>query len=144
MTRLKPFEYPDDGPPADLTIESRGSTLAEAFSNLALGAFNAMTPLEDIEEREERTVEVSSEDLGGLLYDFLDQLIFVHDTELLVFSQIVVHLDEKNFELRAECHGEPFDPKRHKSGIVVKAVTFHQMKIEKNEKGWHLRVVFDT
>jgi SHS2 domain-containing protein len=141
---VEPFWYPDDGPPADLTVESSGSTIAEAFANMALGAFNAMTPLEGVREQEERIVEVGSEDLGGLLYDFLDQLLFIHDAELLVFSRINVHLDEKAFTLRAECHGEKFDPKRHESGIVVKEVTFHQMKIEKNEKGWHLRVVFDT
>jgi len=28
--------------------------------------------------------------------------------------------------------------------VVVKAVTFHQMKIEKGSQGWTIRVVFDT
>lgn len=103
-----------------------------------------MTPLEGIAARDRRTVEIGSEDLEGLLYDFLDQLLFIHDSELLVFSRIDVELDEKMLKLKAECRGEHFNPKKHKSGIVVKAVTFHQMKIEKRGEGWSIRVVFDT
>jgi len=138
------FSYPEGGPEADLTVEARGSTLEEAFENIALGAFNAMTPLEGVEKREVRRVEVESEDLQGLLYDFLDDLIFLHDSELLVFSDIDVKIKEDPPGLVAECRGERFSPGRHRSGVVVKAVTFHQMKIEKGSDGWIIRVVFDT
>ena len=141
---MKRFSYVEGGPTADLTIESYGPTLEEAFANAALAMFNAMTPLEGIEERETRRVEASGDDIGGLLYNFLDELLFVHEVELLVFSSVVVSLDEELLRLTAECRGELFDPQRHESGIVVKAVTFHQMKFEREEKGWVIRVVFDT
>lgn len=138
------FRYVEGGPTADLMLEAYGSTLDEAFGNAALAMFNAMTPLEGVELRVVRTVEVETDDLGGLLYDFLDELIYVHETDHLVFSAVDLSLDEERIQLRAECRGERFDPGRHKSGIVIKAVTFHQMKIEKGEKGWTIRVVLDT
>lgn len=138
------FFYPDDGPQADLTVEAYGSTLNEAFSNIALGAFNAITPLEEVEEVEGRRVEVESEDYLGLLYDFLDELLFIYDSELLVFSKIDVRLEENPLRLLAECIGERLDLNRHRSRIVIKAVTFHQMKIEETPEGWRIRVVFDT
>lgn len=141
---MRRFSYVEGGPSADLTIEAYGSTLREAFASAALATFNAMTPLEGVEEREARTVEVGGDDLGGLLYNFLDELLFVHETELLVFSGVDVLLDEELLRLTAECRGEPFDLRRHEQGIVIKAATFHQMKIEKGEEGWFIRVVLDT
>lgn len=137
------FRYPDDGPPADLTIEAYGSTLEEAFANAALAAFNAMTPLEAIEPREVRTLEVRGEDLEGLLFDFLSELLYIHDVELLVFSEVEVKMDPEALSLKATCKGERFDPARHRSGVVVKAVTYHGMRIEEGEDGWRARVVFD-
>jgi len=137
------FSYPGGGPQADLTIEAKGLTLEEAFRNVALGAFNAMTPLEGVENREVRKIEVESEDLQALLYDFLDDLLFLHDSELLVFSDIDVRIRENPPRLVAECRGERFSPERHRPGVVVKAVTFHQMKIDKGPDGWIIRVVFD-
>jgi len=138
------FSYVDGGPAADLTVEAYGPSLGEAFASAALAMFNAMTPLEGIEEREARRVEVRGDDLGGLLYNFLDELLYVHETELIVFSGVDVHLDEDKLQLTAECRGEHFDPRRHESGIVVKAITFHQMRIERGETGWTIRLVFDT
>ena len=138
------FSYVEGGPTADLTLEAYGSTLEEAFGNAALAMFNAMTPLEKVEEHEVRTVEVRGDDLGGLLYNFLDELLFVHETDHLIFSAVDLSLDEELLRLKAECRGERFDPGLHESGIVIKAVTFYQMKIERGEKGWTIRVVLDT
>jgi len=136
------FRYAEDGPVADLTIEAEGSTLEEAFQNAALAMFNAITPLEGIEEREERSIEAEGDDMGALLFNFLDELLYVNDVDLLVFSGIEVEID--GLRLRARCSGEPFDLERHRQGIAVKAVTFHQMRIEQRGGGWSIRVVLDT
>lgn len=141
---MSKFRYPEDGPPADLTVEAYGSTMDEAFANAALAAFNAMTPLEAIKPKEVRSFEVSSEDLEGLLFDFLNELLYIHDVELLVFSEIEVQMDLEAFRLMAVCRGERFDPERHRSGVVVKAVTYHEMRIKREEQGWIVRVVFDV
>ncbi|MCW3992338.1 MAG: archease [Candidatus Bathyarchaeota archaeon] len=140
----KRFSYLEEGPSADLTVEAYGLTLGEAFASAALAMFNAMTPLEEVEERVVRTLEVRGDDLGGLLYNFLDELLYVHETELIVLSGVVVVLDEEMLQLTAECSGEPFDLQRHEQGIAIKSVTFHQMKIERGEGGWVIRVVLDT
>jgi SHS2 domain-containing protein len=136
------FRYAEDGPVADLTIEAEGSTLEEAFQNAALGMFNAITPLEGIEAREERSIEAEGDDIGALLFNFLDELLYVNDVDFLVFSGIEVEID--GLRLRAECRGEAFDIERHPQGIAVKAVTFHQMRIEQRDGGWSIRVVLDT
>jgi SHS2 domain-containing protein len=141
---MRGFRYAEDGPVADLTVEAEGSTLEEAFENAALAMFNAITPLEGIEARESRSIEAEGDDIGALLFNFLDELIYVNDVDLLVFSGIEVEIDRDRMRLRAECRGEAFDVERHPQGIVIKAVTFHQMRIEERGGGWSIRVVLDT
>ena len=138
------FSYAEEGPTADLTVDAWGETLNEAFESAALATFNAMTPLERVEKRETRTFNVEGGDLGGLLFNFLDELLYIHEVELIVFSGFDVDLDEKEIKLTAVCHGEPFDLDRHSQGIAIKAVTFHNMRIEKKGDTWTIRVVLDT
>ena len=138
------FSYAEEGPTADLTVDAWGETLGEAFESAALATFNAMTPLEGVEKRETRTFNVEGGDLGGLLFNFLDELLYLHEVELIVFSGFDVDLDQKEIKLMAVCHGEPFDLDRHIQGIAIKAVTFHNMRIEKKGDTWTIRVVLDT
>ena len=140
---MKRFEYLEDEATADIAVKSYGTTLGEAFVNMALAMFNVMTPLEKIEPKVERTFEVSSRDLGELLYNFLEEFLFVIDVENLVFSRISVELDEDKFELRARCWGEPFDLERHEAGVEIKAITYHLMEVKREGYLWSLRVVFD-
>jgi SHS2 domain-containing protein len=138
------FSYAEEGPTADLTVDAWGTTLGEAFTSVALAMFNAITPLDGVEEHEVRTFEVDGDDLGALLFNFLDELLYIHDVDLLVFSNFDMKLDEERVRLTAECWGERFDLGRHQQGIAVKAVTFHDMRIEREDEGWAVRVVFDT
>jgi len=138
------FKYAEDGPLADLTIESWGETLDEAFANAALAMFNAITPLEAVEAKVSRAFEVEGDDMGSLLFNFLDELLYINDVEFLVFSEIQLTVDAEAFKLGAVCRGEPFDLARHVQGIAVKAVTFHDMRMESQDGKWTVRVVLDT
>lgn len=138
------FKYAEDGPTADLTIDSYGTTLAEAFEKVALGMFNAMTPFEKIQKKESMKFEVEGDDIELLLFNFLDELLYLHETELIVFSGFELDIDSVNYKLKSVCQGEAFDLTKHEQGISIKAVTFHNMKITKTENGWTIRVVLDT
>lgn len=138
------FRYVEEGPEADLTIEAWGGDLGKAFGNAALAMFNAMTPIDRVEQRISRTFKVEGEDPGALLFNFLDELLYIHDIELLVFSAFNVTVEEGTTSLKAECKGEPFDLERHEQGIAVKAVTFHDMRIGRERGDWTVRVVLDT
>lgn len=140
----KRFRYVEGGPSADLTTEAYGSTLEEAFANTALAMFNAITLLAEVEKRDSWTVKAEGGDVEILLYNFLDELLYIHDTNLVIFSHVNVLLDKEKIHLTAECRGETFDLQRHNQGIAIKAVTFHQMNIEKRKDCWIIRVVFDT
>ena len=138
------FRYAEEGPTADLTVDTWGETLGEAFEQAAMAMFNAMTPIEGIRRTLTRAFEVEGDDTGALLFNFLDELLYIHEVELVVFSGFEVEIDSSQTKLKATCRGESFDVGRHARGIAIKAVTFHLMNFEPRDDGWALRVVLDT
>jgi SHS2 domain-containing protein len=141
---MKGFTYPEGGPLADLLVEATGSTLGEAFANLALGMFNAITPIEGINENEEFTLEAEGMDMESLLFNLMDEFLYLNDVEFLVPRRIDIQVDLDSFNAQAWCIGERFSGETHEVGIAVKAVTYHMMEIVEEEKGWRVRMVFDT
>ena len=138
------FSYPPGGPPADLLVEGTGKTLGEAVANVALGMLNVITPLEGIAEKETFTVEVEGMDLQSLVFNVLDEFLYLNDSEGLTAHSLQVDMDTKSLKVRAEGRGERFSAATHEVGIAVKAVTYHMMSFEKKEDMWIVRVVFDT
>jgi SHS2 domain-containing protein len=138
------YSYAEDGPTADLTVDTWGETLEDVFRQSAIALFNAITPIEGISQEETREFEVEGHDLGALLFNFLDELLYLQEVDLIVFSGFDLEIDRERFTLKAVCHGEPFDLSRHTQGIAIKAVTFHLMNIQQSDDGWILRVVLDT
>ncbi len=138
------YRYAEDGPTADLTVDTWGETLEDVFRQSAIALFNAITPLEGIDQNETREFEVDGHDLGALLFNFLDELLYLQEVDLIVFSGFDLEIDRESITLKAVCHGELFDLSKHTQGIAIKAVTFHLMKFEETDEGWKLRVVLDT
>ncbi len=127
--------------PSDVGFEVEGATLEELFANAAIACYSFMTDVDAIDESEERAVEIRSEDLYSLMFDWLDELIFLFESESLVFKRFELKIDETS--LSGVCRGGKFEPGRHEAGIIIKAVTYNMMEIKKNEL-WHARVVLDV
>ena len=131
--------------PSDVGFEVYGTTLEELFANAAIACYGFMTDIEEIEETEERAIEIESEDLYSLMFDWLDELLFLFESESLVFKKFDLKVDVSGdgTSISGRCRGGKFDPYRHESGIIIKAVTYNMMEIKKNEF-WHARVVLDV
>ncbi len=129
--------------PSDVGFEVYGDTLEELYANAAIAMYSLMTDVDEIEGEEEREIEINSEDLYSLMFDWLDELIFLFDSESLVMRSFDIAIDESNFSIQGTCKGGKFDPSKHVSGIIIKAVTYNMMEIKKNEV-WSARVVLDV
>ena len=138
------YSYPEGGPTADLLVEATGRTLGEAFAQITLGMFNMMTPLEGIREQEEFTLSAEGRDLESLLFNLMDEFLYINDTEFLVPKRVNVTVDHENLTAVAVCQGERFSAETHEVGIQIKAVTYHMMEIRETPEGWYVRMVFDT
>ena len=126
---------------ADVGIVARGASINQAFANAARGLFSIITDLDDIEEVIHRDIEVTAPDQESLLVEWLNELIYLFDTENIIFNRFdITHLDSSH--LKARIYGEKVDSSRHKLKTGVKAATYHMLKVEKNN-GYQARVLFD-
>ena len=131
--------------PSDVGFRAYGRTISEAFENAALALFEIMVDTSLVRGEIERTITVKAEDLEALLYDWLDRLIAIRDSEGLVFSEFKVEISEvaDGFLLTAKARGEKFDPNRHPERTSVKAMTYHMMEIGKKNGEWFVQAVVD-
>eukprot|EP00931_Biecheleriopsis_adriatica_P064140 TRINITY_DN38977_c0_g1_i1.p1 TRINITY_DN38977_c0_g1~~TRINITY_DN38977_c0_g1_i1.p1 ORF type:complete len:446 (+),score=101.92 TRINITY_DN38977_c0_g1_i1:51-1340(+) len=125
---LQQFQYHDHT--ADIIVHAWGKTRAEAFSQVVVGMFNYMTPLENVELVRAVDVEAQGHDLLDLLYHLLDEFLYVFGTEMHISKCVeILSFDEDNFRIKARGYGEKMDLKKHEQGTEIKAITMHMMKI---------------
>ncbi len=137
--------------PADVGFLAYGATLEELFANAALAQFSLGCELVGVEEREQRELEASGTDLEALLFSWLAEILAVADAEQLVFRRVEVtevtppgHKTRAAGRARGVAHGERFDKLRHRASTYIKAVTYHQLRVEQTSAGWRAQVYLDV
>lgn len=123
---MKKFEYFEVT--ADIGFKAYGESLNEAFENAGLAIFNIISNTDDINPTREMSFEITSEDNVSLLYDYLEELLFYHEVEFMLFSEFHVEIDE-NLHLKATIKGESIDWDKHERKTEIKAITFHKMEV---------------
>jgi len=126
----------------DVGLRVYGRTLEELFTNGAKGLFSLITNLSSLDARKSISVKVFSESLDGLFVSWLNELIFQFDTYGFTGRDVEVEMVNEN-RIEATVRGEEFDPERHERGLLLKAATYHNLKIEKKNGLWTAEVIFD-
>lgn len=132
----------------DAGIKVRGSNISELFVNAAIGMYSLITDIEGISER--RTIDISceGESLEGLLVSWLNELIFNFDAHGFIGRKIViVEINEEpsggGHVIKGQVSGEEFDQVRHEGKLLLKAATYHNLKVEKQGDEWESEIIFD-
>ena len=127
---------------ADIGLLIRGRDLKELFENAGRGFFHLITDMRRVRERLEKRVEVGQESLERLMVDWLNELLYFHDVENLLFKTFRVESVGKG-GLKAVVKGESFREGVHAVKTEIKAVTYHQIQVQKEDGLWKARVIFD-
>ena len=138
----KKFVFLEGIATADAAFEAYGTTIDELFQNAALALTTIQIELTSLKTTLKKEITLKENNEEKLLFAFLEELIFLKDTELFLPKKCTV-LINKNFALRAVCKGETIDYERHTLGVDAKAVTYHQFEVKKEKKQWKCRVVID-
>ncbi len=127
---------------ADLGLRIRAAELETLFAEAgeALTAALVENP-QTIAATTELRIELPPDDREYLLFDWLKQLLYHFETERLICSRFEVKLDEQGLHGRA--WGETFDESRHQPAHEVKAITYHELKLEPTDTGWLAEVIVD-
>lgn len=125
---MKKYEYFEAT--ADIGLKAYGKDLNEAFENAGLAIFNIISDTSGIDALKEIEFEVTSEDEVSLLYDYLEELLFYHEIEFMLFSEFHVEIDD-DLHLKAKIIGEEIDWDKHERKTEIKAITFHMMDVKR-------------
>lgn len=130
---MKKFEYFDVT--ADIGFKAYGQTLNEAFENAGLAIFNIISDTSNIAPKIDESFEITSEDEVSLLYDYLEELLFYHEVDFMLFSEFDVDIEKTGdqYHLKATIAGEPIDWLKHERKTEIKAITFHMMDVKKTK-----------
>lgn len=126
---------------ADMGLKAYGKNLAEAFANAAYGMFSIIAELDNVKEKETRRVEIKGDDKEGLLFEWLNTLLYYFDVEGLIFKKFnIVEFGED--QLKADCLGEKYNPKRHQLKTGIKSATYYMLEVNKTKN--QVQVIFDV
>ncbi|MCH2306669.1 MAG: archease [SAR202 cluster bacterium] len=127
----------------DAFIEVTASSLTEAFKVAGDSVVDTILDNSKIEEKEERNIVVMGKDLNYLLYNWLEDLIYLIITEGFAIKKLDITLEKnEEYTISAQIFGEDIDIKKHGFKVEIKSPTFHEMEI-KQEKLVTMRFLLD-
>lgn len=141
------YELIDDITSADIAIRVKAANLSLLFKYGAEALISeTVENLSSIKKSVSREGILQGDDLSLLYYDFLNEFLFIRDSEniLLTPSIIEVSLSEKIYTCQYLLTGEKIDPARHKFKTGIKAVTLHRLRIYKINRIFIAESVFDV
>ncbi|HDJ24076.1 MAG TPA: archease [Candidatus Aminicenantes bacterium] len=132
---------------ADAMFQAFGRTLEEAFANAALAVCQLMWKPEKVKPAREKVVEVNGRDLKQLLVAFLEEILFLFETDDFILAKVEdIQIERQEsppgYQLRAKFRGNRIKDEDEIFGDV-KAITYNEMEIKETPEGVSLQVVVD-
>ena len=129
--------------PSDLGIEAYGRSMEEMFMNASLGLVSVITDVFGVYQNVERKIMVQGLDRENLLIRWLNELLYLFHVEKLIIRDVrFTKIADRSLE--AVVTGELYNPARHELKLDIKAITYHQLKIEEIDGTWTGRVFVDV
>ena len=127
---------------ADIGIRCEASSLPELFETAARGMFSIIVQLDGVRTTVTREIELSEQAVDDLLVSWLNELLYISEVESLLLVKFDIREIERT-KLAAVVAGEPMDFDRHELNMEIKAVTYHELKVEQRGESWFAQVIFD-
>jgi SHS2 domain-containing protein len=136
----------------DAGLRIWGDSIEDIFRNAATGMFELITNVSGIRETAQRELRLQSGDCGSLLIMWLNELIYLFETEDFIMKGCDLRIDETRdgddsgsrlFSLKARLSGGTFKQGMHESGLLIKAATYHGFSLEESDGRWEATVIFD-
>ena len=129
---------------ADTKLVAFGKNIEEAFSNAAIGLTSLLTEVDKIKPLIKKEVKKESKKKETLLYEFLEELLFLLDAEGFILNKvekIKIRQDKDKYKLEAVLAGD--EVKKYKTHGDIKAITYHEMLIKQEKDKVRIEVVPD-
>ena len=130
---------------ADIGIAAYGKTRKEVFINAAKGMFEIISgDTKNLKENFYDKIELEADNLEGLLFAWLNELLYISETKLVILNKFEIK-DLSNNKIAAEVRGMKINRLGCKIKREIKAVTYHRLEIKKDKESglWRAQIIFD-
>ena len=126
---------------ADVGIRAWADSLPEAFEQATRGLLEIVGALDEDRSGEDHPIKIEGDDLGGLLVEWLEEVLYVQDAR----DRIVTAIDVKEVTGEGLSGSIGTAPRPGAlEGTAVKAITYHQLAVDEAADGtWTVTVFFD-
>ena len=92
---------------ADVKILAQATTMEQTFIETSMALKQSIAEDVDVKPVQEQNLEIQGKDLENLLYNFLEEFIFLLDAEDFLLSKIKnLKIDKQNFKLTCTAIGD--------------------------------------
>ena len=129
----------------DVGIDIRAASVGELFADAARAFCDTITDVAGVRADAALAIGLSAPGLDLLLVDWLSELLYRFDTEgfLPAAADVAIRREADAWRLRARVAGEAGAASRLPIKVLVKAVTYHALRVERDPDGWGARVILD-
>jgi len=132
---------------ADAGIEVHGDTVSALFLNAARGMFSIICQDEIPWDNKSRvsiqeSVQLTAESMEDLLHDWLSELLYLNTTHMLIPTDYRI-LSIARYDLEANVSGFQYDEEDTHHLMEIKAVTYHQLSVNKSSDQFSAQIIFD-
>jgi SHS2 domain-containing protein len=128
---------------ADIGIEVWGKTKKELFANAVYSLFDLMVDTQSIDKTQEKTITIGGVDITDLLINFLREALYLFNGKRWLVKKCKL-LELTTGHVVAQLQGEPYNSQKHQLRKEIKAVTYHNLRVNKTTQGWKAKVIFDV
>jgi len=136
------YQFLEDVTLADVAFEATGKDLSELFQSAGQAVIDSLANPETVKPNIVKVIEMQNNDVERLLFEFLEEIVFLKDKDAIVFHDVAVEVNEHVMTLKATLRGDDIKYEEQELHQDVKAVTMHNYKVEKNGE-WKTHVVLD-
>jgi len=129
---------------SDFAFEVYSNSLSELFRGAGKAMMEAMVELNEFKATRTWEINLESDTLELLLYDFLSELVYLKDVDVALFEDYEIEIKENStFSLFCIAHGSEINYEKDVLLTDVKAVTMYKFLIEKKDEEWYCHVILD-
>lgn len=142
LNKIKDFEFFEHT--ADVKFKAYGKNFSRALSNVAKATIDVMTDSSKIKNKQTKKIFFFSKTKESLVYDFVQKLIFIIDTEGFLTSEVSkLKIEKKGNEyyVSAELKGD--NARNYDVHTCIKSATYNDMEITETKKNCTIQMVLD-
>ncbi len=129
---------------ADVGIRAEAVDLSGVFEQATLGLLDIVGTWAPAREQTEQVgVEVEADDVGGLLVDWLGEIVYLGDSRDAVVTSLEM-IEVTAHRAAGRLGIAPRDEAAYEGGTQVKAITYHRLAVAETEDGWSATVYVDV